>query len=82
MHSLDGEAPHFEKVNALTLEMFLRQNAISRVDLLKMDIEGSEIDVFEGATDEDLQRVDQFTIEFHSRIYPDIGLGFLQSRSE
>jgi hypothetical protein len=42
------------------------------VDLIKMDVEGAEVDIFESATDEELRAVRQFTVEFHGRIYPEL----------
>jgi FkbM family methyltransferase len=35
------------------------------IDLLKLDIEGAEIEFLDSATDEDLARVGQITVEFH-----------------
>lgn len=38
-----------EKVKALKLDTFLGQKRINRVNLLKVDVEGAELDVFRGA---------------------------------
>jgi FkbM family methyltransferase len=37
-------------VRAITLDSFARDNGIPRVDFIKMDIEGGEVDAIEGAT--------------------------------
>jgi len=43
------------------------------IDVLKLDIEGAELDVLEALSDDDLARVAQMTVEFHS--HPSFGLG-------
>lgn len=40
------------------------------VALFKVDIEGSEYDLFAGASPDDLRRVDRFAVEFHDNIRP------------
>ena len=41
-----------------------------KVDILKMDIEGSEYDVIDSILDSDV-RIDQILIEFHERFFDD-----------
>ena len=55
-------------VQGITLPSFLAQNGISEVDLLKIDIEGAEIELFNSLTDEELLKFKQITIEFHDFI--------------
>ena len=52
-------------VQGVTLDRFVRDNNIKRIDLLKMDIEGAEVAVFESLSDETLKKVRQISIEFH-----------------
>lgn len=52
-------------VSAITLEEHCRVEGIERVGLLKLDIEGSELDVLEKTSSEFLSRIDQITVEFH-----------------
>ena len=52
-------------VQGVTLDQFVRDNRIERIDLLKMDIEGAEVAVFETLSEETLAKVRQITIEFH-----------------
>jgi len=52
-------------VAGITLENFLNQQKIESIDLLKVDIEGSEINLFESLTDETISNIKQMTIEFH-----------------
>ena len=48
-----------------TLGGLMEREGLDRVDLVKADIEGAEIPMFDACSDDDLQRIDQFTIEFH-----------------
>lgn len=52
-------------VEAKTLSQFLKENSIKSVDLLKVDIEGAEIDLLESADTELLNKIRQITVEFH-----------------
>jgi FkbM family methyltransferase len=46
-----------------TLERFVRDSGVRRIDLLKIDVEGSEIDVLRGASDDTLRRIRQIVME-------------------
>lgn len=59
-----GDAEDFV-TTARSLESFCDEHQIGEIDLLKMDIEGSELDVFECARDAFLMRIKQITCEFH-----------------
>jgi len=52
-------------VPARTLESICQEYHISRVNLLKLDIEGAELEVLENASPSFLASVDQITCEFH-----------------
>ncbi len=52
-------------VEAITLATLWAREGIDRVDLLKMDIEGSEHDVLGAAAPEDLRRVGALALEYH-----------------
>jgi len=58
-------------VPCVSLSTFLCQIGAEEVDLLKLDVEGAELDVVEKTDPVDLLRCAQITIEFHSFIYPD-----------
>lgn len=47
------------------LEEFVRTHSVSRIDLLKVDIEGAEIEVLQSCSDAFLQSIEQITVEFH-----------------
>ena len=47
------------------LETFLRENRLDAIDLLKVDIEGAEMLVFDSMSDETFERIGQIAVEFH-----------------
>jgi FkbM family methyltransferase len=66
--SLQGSATSDKNVvdvQVLSLADLLDRIAWSRVDLLKVDIEGAEIGMLDACSDEVLGRIAQITIEFH-----------------
>jgi FkbM family methyltransferase len=48
-----------------TLSGFLREQALDRVDLLKIDVERAELDVLAGIDDEDWPKLRQIVVEAH-----------------
>ena len=52
-------------VNGLSLPLLMEKEKIRNVGLLKVDIEGAEIALFDSTSDEILERIDQVSIEFH-----------------
>ncbi|MGA3129838.1 MAG: FkbM family methyltransferase [Terracidiphilus sp.] len=58
-------------VPMVTLAEFRRLASVDHVDLLKLDIEGAEIDLFGSCSDSELKEIGQITVEFHSFIYAD-----------
>jgi FkbM family methyltransferase len=55
-------------VPCVTLKDFLKKNKIDKVNLLKVDIEGAEINLFNSLDKDILSNIDQITIEFHDFI--------------
>jgi len=49
----------------VTLDRFVKDSQIPAIDLLKVDIEGAERELFRSTSDEFLRSVEQITIEFH-----------------
>ncbi len=60
-----------QTVEMVTLAEFLHRTSVQQVDLLKFDIEGAEIEVFDSCADQELQSITQVTVEFHDFIYPE-----------
>ncbi len=58
------------RVPCVAFKNILKQS--QKISLVKMDIEGEEIPIFEAATPDDLKDVDQMTVEFHDFLYPDL----------
>jgi FkbM family methyltransferase len=52
-------------VRGVRLDTFVRARQLETIDLLKVDIEGAEIMMFESTSDETLRRIKQVSVEFH-----------------
>lgn len=52
-------------LEGVTLEKFLDDNNIKNIDLLKVDIEGAEIELFDSLSDATICSIKQLTVEFH-----------------
>lgn len=55
-------------VQSIRLDQFCQENSIKRVDLIKMDVEGAELEVLTNLSDEFLRNIGQLTVEFHDFI--------------
>jgi FkbM family methyltransferase len=64
----DGVAQHEIQVEGIMLDDFIKRHNIQRVDLLKVDIEGTERELFASLSESTLRSVRQITIEFHDFI--------------
>lgn len=58
-----------QTVECVTMDEFMTQQGIGRIDILKMDIEGGEKEIFEHPEGW-LDRVDMLAVELHDRICP------------
>jgi len=54
------------EVAGVSLDGFISENQIPHVDLLKVDIEGAEIAMFDSTPDATLASMAQITVEFHA----------------
>lgn len=59
-------------VEALSLGDLMRKFGINKIDLIKMDVEGEEIPILESLEPEELRKINQWTIEFHDFLYPEM----------
>ena len=57
-------------VPKISFTEFYQQNQLGIIDLLKLDIEGCELNLFEKTPDEILLNISQITVEFHDFIDP------------
>ena len=57
-------------IPTISLRQIIEENNISHVDLLKVDVEGAEYDIFENVDDSILAKIGQITIEFHDFVDP------------
>jgi FkbM family methyltransferase len=64
------------EVSAITIEEILRKLAVNRIDLLKLDIEGSERELFSTDAGAWLDRVECIVIELHDRYRPGCAKAF------
>lgn len=53
------------EIQGMTLKSFIEANNLKQIDLLKMDIEGAEIDLLKSIDDGTLRKIRQITVEFH-----------------
>ena len=58
------------RVPGKTLEQLIHELELEKIDLLKVDIEGAEIDMFDSASDATLKKISQITVEFHDFMNP------------
>ncbi len=76
-----GACPAAEEVETVTLDTLMARLGLDCADLVKVDVEGAEIAMFDAASDDTLSRVDQFTVEFHDFMDPTLGPGVLRVKS-
>jgi FkbM family methyltransferase len=53
------------QVEVSTLASFAARQRIGRIDLLKVDVEGAEIELFESLADREIEAMGQLCVEFH-----------------
>ena len=66
-----GQKVREEAVTVWSLGRFLAEAGLQAADLLKVDIEGAELDLFEAATVAELRCFRQITVEFHDFLWPE-----------
>jgi FkbM family methyltransferase len=67
-----GQLTNVIDCETITLDDILRDNNYERISLLKCDIEGGEYPFFESVTDDQIQLIDKFMIEFHGNFNNEI----------
>lgn len=72
IYQMDGDVKsRIIHSKSLTLARFLEDQRIPVVDLLKMDIEGAELDLFASLDPKNLLKIKQVTVEFHDFLWPE-----------
>jgi FkbM family methyltransferase len=56
---------NFYKARTYTLDYLFESNLIDKIDFLKVDVEGSELDIFSGISDENLLKIKNISMEYH-----------------
>jgi FkbM family methyltransferase len=57
-------------VPSVTLSTFFQEAEVEQVDLLKIDVEGAELDIIETTEPDIFRRCTQIAVEFHRFLYP------------
>ncbi len=63
-----AQSPGLEPVQCVTLGDAIRMTGAEYVDLLKVDVEGAEIEIFTGASREALRRIRTVVFEYHDNL--------------
>jgi FkbM family methyltransferase len=63
-HPLDANGQSVT-IPSRSLRSLLSEAGVTRVHLLKVDIEGAEVSLLDSLTDKELARIDQITLEWH-----------------
>lgn len=70
---LDREPGHFEHKNlfikTITLDDIISRNFIDHIDFLKVDTEGAELLIFEGLSDDNLDKIKSIALEYHHNVF-------------
>lgn len=53
------------KVNSVRFDTFMKMNGLTKIDLIKIDIEGAEYDLFNSMTEDDFDKIDNILVEYH-----------------
>jgi FkbM family methyltransferase len=64
VHAIE-DTGEVQKVGSITLEGILRKFELEEVDLLKLDAEGAEFQIIEGASDEVFEKIQNIFLEYH-----------------
>jgi autotransporter strand-loop-strand O-heptosyltransferase len=57
------------KVKCITLDSLIAMEKLEKIDFIKLDIEGSEVEALEGISDENLMKIRKFCMEYHHVAY-------------
>lgn len=66
------QASRMDRVEVITFAELQRRSGFLKIDLLKIDIEGAEIEMFSAMDDDTIRSIGQITIEFHDFLIHDM----------
>lgn len=66
------EDPIEHQIDRITVQEIMENYDLEKIDILKMDIEGSEYEILETIPDVVFDKIDQITVEFHDFIDPNL----------
>jgi FkbM family methyltransferase len=64
----DGLAQEDEEIECITLADAVRRTGAGRIDLLKIDVEGAEVDILQEADPETWSKIQRVALEFHGSL--------------
>jgi len=68
--AIDNGETNENTIPAVGVKDILKDYSLSKIDLLKMDIEGGEMEIFENGVDDWINQVDMIAVEVHDRFRP------------
>jgi len=70
---MENKSDHYQHKNlfikTITLDDIILQNFIDHIDFLKVDTEGSEINILNGLSDENLDKIKNISLEYHHAVF-------------
>ena len=76
-----GSSPGKGSIEAVSIPRIMERFGLDRIGLLKIDIEGAEMELFSAADLSWLERVDRIAIELHDLFKPGCGSAFFKAMS-
>lgn len=76
-----SSGPSDHTVHAFTVESILRDFGVERIDILKIDIEGSELEIFQTAN-RWIDKVDSLVVELHEKLRPGCNRAFYNATND
>lgn len=69
----DTHQSHFKRENnfikTTTLNDIIEDNFLQKIDFLKIDTEGAEIDILNGLSDDNLSKISNISLEYHHMVF-------------
>lgn len=82
VHELSTPASGLHSVQATTISEVIRETGVQSIDLLKIDIEGAELELFAQGTEEWISFIKVIAIELHDRFRPGCASSFYRAISK